>query len=227
MDKNTYNHDKFNTWQVCKRRYYFKYVKELNWPELNDSYKLGQSVHALIDYYLRGLKIDHILKNTAEETQKHYLSILNSPISKNEVIATEWAFNSRIGNSEYWLNGRIDAIFYNKQEKKYIIADWKTGQNVPKDPESSFQSRIYLYALYNGHKDLELSLKQDDIAFQYIKTPDMNNPESIIYSAEKEKLYENDFLKIIKDINNEKTFEKNQPCPMLKYCPYKIYCNDL
>ncbi|EKE04097.1 MAG: hypothetical protein ACD_20C00107G0007 [uncultured bacterium] len=220
MEKNTYNHDRFNTWEKCRKRYYFKYIKELKWPELNDNYKLGQSVHALIDYQLRGLKIDHLLKNIDEDITPHWKAIQSHPIIKNDVIATEWAFNSRIGDSKCWINGRIDAIFYDGQ--KYIIADWKTGQNIPENPDTDFQSMLYLYAFFNGHKDLGLDLKQEDIVFQYIKTPKLDNPAPIIYSAEKE--YEGIFLNKIQEIEETKIFDKANPCPLKKYCQYKKLC---
>ncbi|OGI00033.1 MAG: hypothetical protein A2104_03730 [Candidatus Melainabacteria bacterium GWF2_32_7] len=222
MDKNTFNHDKFNTWEKCKKRYYFKYIKELKWPELGDNYKLGQSIHALIDYYLRGLKVDHLLKTADSEIKTHWESIQNHSIIKNDVIVTEWAFNSRIGDSKYWLNGRIDAVFYNKEQAKYIIADWKTGQNIPKNPESDFQSMLYLYAFYRGHKDLKLKLKQEDIVFQYIKTPNMDNPSSISFSTKKD--YEEIFLEKINEIESTKVFYKTDPCPLKTHCQYKKLC---
>jgi hypothetical protein len=225
MDKNTFNHDKFNTWEKCKRRYYLKYIKELKWPESEDNYRLGKSIHALIDYHLRGLKIDHLLKNADEDVKEHWEFMQNLPIMSNDLIITEWAFNSRIGNTKYWINGRIDAVFYDKAQNKYIIADWKTGQSIPKDPENSFQSILYLYGFFKGHKDLKLNLSHKDVAFQYIKTLDVNIPAPVLYSPEKEKEYEQIFLSKINQMENEQHFEKKEPCP-LKNCQYAAICKD-
>ena len=224
MEKNTFNHDKFNTWEKCRKRYYFKYIKELRWPELEDNYRLGQSVHALADYYLRGLKVDHLLKNADKDIKTHWEALKNHPILENQVLVTEWAFNSRIGNSHYWLNGRIDAIFYDKKENQYIIADWKTGQNIPHDPDKSLQSMIYLYSFFNARKDLKLDITHKDIIFQYIKTPDLDDHAPIVYSQEKEREYEDVFLKTIKEIETEKAFISAKPCPLKKHCPYIKLC---
>lgn len=221
MDKNTFNHDKFNTWEKCRKRYYFKYIKELRWVETENNYRLGKNVHALIDYYLRGLNIDHIVKNLDAETKKHWEALKNHPLIKNELIITEWAFNSRIGKTHYWLNGRIDAVFYSKNN--YIIADWKTGQNIPENPESSFQSMLYLYSFFNARQDLKLDLSWNDLMFMYVKTPDNENIEPIYYSEEKEQEYEKIFLQKISEIESETDFQRTVPCPV-KNCQYKKLC---
>ena len=137
MNENIFTHDNFNTWQTCQKKYYLKYVKKLNWPNFNRDYELGQKVHALIDYYLRGLEINHLLKDAPDDVLECWDLIKNNSVINKKLIKTEWSFNSRIKNTksaennknnektENWLKGRIDAVFYDTEQKKYIITDRK------------------------------------------------------------------------------------------------------
>jgi hypothetical protein len=133
MKDKTFNHDHFNTWKICKRRYYYKYIKKLNWPDFNTDYDLGRKIHALIDYKLRKLEIRHLLENADNEIINCWEKIKDHQIFTQKAVKTEWGFNTRINNSDNWLLGRIDAIFFDPETRQYIIADWKTGKYIPKD----------------------------------------------------------------------------------------------
>ncbi|MFH0702395.1 MAG: PD-(D/E)XK nuclease family protein [bacterium] len=226
MEKNVFISDQFNIWEKCKKRYYFKYIKELNLPEPEADYKYGKSVHALINYYLRGFKTDHLLKNADEKIKNTWDIIKNHPILANKVIATEWTFNSKINNTKYWLNGRIDAVFYDEEQNKYIIADWKTGENIPKNPEYSYQCMIYLYSFFNSYKDLKLNcdLNQDNLIFQYVKISDYVEVFSIPFSEQKEKEYEEILINNIYNMENSSVFPETNPCSV-KNCQYKCLCD--
>ena len=143
---------------------------------------------------------------------------------KNKIITTEWTFNSRIKNSNYWLNGRIDAVFYDESQNKCILVDWKTGQNIPENLEYNYQCIIYLYSFFNGHKDFDLDLNQNDMIFQFVKVSDNIEIISIPYSIEKEEEYERIFLKKISEIELEKEFNKINPCKS-NFCQYKRLCS--
>jgi len=223
MDKNIFISDQFNTWKLCKKRYYFKYIKGLNLPEFENNFKLGKSVHALINYHLRGFSVENLLENTDENIKNTWNTIKNHSILNNKVIVTEWTFNSKIKGLKYWLNGRIDAVFYDENQKKYIIADWKTGQNIPKDPDNSFQCMMYLYSFYNARKDLRLEFEQKDLIFEYIKISDKVEIYKVAYSKEKEQDFEKVFVNMINEIEAEKDFKPMLPCSM-RNCQYKNLC---
>jgi len=165
-----------------------------------------------------------MLECSSDETLRHFEAIKNHTVLNNEVFITEWAFNVRIKNSYNWLIGRIDAIFYRPEDNKYLIVDWKTGQNVPKNPENSFQSKIYLYAFYRAHKDLGVDLKPENVLFQYIKTPNDPNIQPIVYSGDIEKLYENEFINIIESIENERIFPPADRCSLGVDCQFYSLC---
>lgn len=223
MQDNIFSHDHFNTWQLCSKRYYFKYIKKLNWPDFSRDYEFGRKIHALIDYHLRGLEVDHLLKEESDELLKCWKILKNSYILNKKLIKTEWAFNTRIADTKNWLVGRIDAIFYDPSTKKYIITDWKTGKYVPKNIDKNFQHKVYLYALYNSQKDLGLDFKQEELEFQYIKVKDGITVNVVKFSKENEIEYQNMFTSIIKNIDAFTNFEKQEFCP-LKQCNYQTLC---
>ena len=206
-----------------RKRYYYKYIKKLNWPELQTDFRLGTSVHKLAFYYLKGFSIEHLLQSADEKVLIHWNALKNHLVMSYKPVATEWGFTSRIKNSEYWLDGRIDAIFYDETQNKYIIADWKTGKNVPKNPESSFQTIIYLYSFFKARKDLKLDLSPEDLIFQYVKTPECNNINPICYSMDKKREYESLLLETIDSIKNAQEYPAAKNCA-LKDCQYGSIC---
>jgi len=223
MKEDVFTHDHLNTWQVCKNRYYFKYIKKLNWPDFAGDYELGRNFHALIDYHLRGFDIQIVLKDASEEVKQCWELIKDNSILDNKLVKTEWGFNTRIADSTNWLAGRIDAVFYDPKKSKYIIADWKTGKYIPKKIDPNFQHKIYLYALYNSRKDLGLEFKPEKLEFQYIKIQDKVSVSNIEFSEDKNAEYEEKFLSIIREIKKTEDFNAPPACP-LKPCVYKNLC---
>jgi hypothetical protein len=226
MKNNLLNHDRFNTWEKCPKMYFYKYIKKLKFPEFHQDYELGKSVHALIDYHLRGLKTDHLLQNADKEISDRWNIIKNSPIMNKKTIATEWSVNTQIKDTPYWLIGRIDAVFYDEETGKYIIADWKTGKFIPEKIHTNFQHKIYLYAFYHSRKDLGIDFKPENLAFQYFKIyPDYVEITEINFSEEKLLEYEENFVSIIQKIENSLEFPALENCPA-KNCPYKGLCKN-
>lgn len=223
MNNNMYSHDHFNTWQRCPGAYYFKYIKKVDLPNFKQDYELGKSFHALIDYYLRGLPVEHLLITASQDIKDTWKLIFDSPILQKKLIKTEWGFNTRIGNSQNWLVGRIDAIFYDEDTGKYIIADWKTGKYTPQNIESYFQHKVYLYALYNSRKDLGLDFQPEDLEFSYVKISDRLYTDTIPFSAKTVKEYENTFLEIIKKAGDMRDFRPPSTCNF-NYCAYTRLC---
>lgn len=225
MNNTTFISDQFETWQTCQKKYYFKYVKRLRLPENKNNFRLGKSVHALVQYYLKGHNIEHLERSIDEDIQSHWNAIKNSSILTKPLVCVEWGFNALVKGTTQWLNGRIDAVFYDEELKRYIIVDWKTGQNIPKNPEDSFQCKMYLYSFYKAQKDLGLKFDYSDLCFQYIKTPDLEFIPALEYSAKKEAQYSEEFKHIINLIETTKNYELTTNSKDCKYCPYSVFCN--
>jgi len=218
-----FNHDRFNTWQACQKKYYYKYVKELNLPEFENVYRLGQSFHALMDYHLRGLNTELLLRHADSDVVNIWNKIKTHPILAKKVIKTEWGFNTRLGDTAYWLEGRVDAIFYDETTNKYIIADWKTGI-IPKNIDTNFQHKIYLYAFYRSRKDLNLDMSPKNLCFQYFKIDSQNiEIKEINFSEEKLQEYEENLIKITRNIEKTFDFSLQDICP-IKFCHYNNLC---
>lgn len=225
MHKYTYSRDQLEVWQECKRKYYLKYKKNIRLPDRQSNFELGKNVHALTNYYLKGHDVSILEKNLDAETANHWIAVKNHPIIKNKLVCAEWPFNVTTGTSKYWLNGRIDAVFYDETKSKYIIADWKTGKTLQDDIAESFQTKIYLYAFFRAQKDIKLSFTHEQLEFLYIKTPEYKEI-NINYSSQQEKIYEKYFLDLIKNIES---FNFNQKIPFdlkesCQKCQFKAFC---
>jgi len=174
---------------------------------------------------LRGLKTDHLLEDADEDILERWHKIKNHAVMNKKVIKTEWAFNTPLKGTSYRLIGRIDAIFFDQETGKYIIADWKTVKSADKKIVTNFQDQIYLYSLYHSKKDLGLDFRPEDLSFQYFKiSPDSVDDSTIINFSEKIMLeFEEDFVKIIKKIEDTDDFQLPSEC-QFKTCQFKSLC---
>ena len=219
-----YTNSMFKDWKLCRRKYYYKYLKKIMLPQKDENFELGKKVHALVSYKLNGFDTSIIEKSADEEVLEHYYSILKHPILKQQPFLVEWGFVANIEDSQDILSGRIDAVFYNPETKKYTIVDWKTGMKIPNIPLMETQAQIYLYAFYKARKDLGIEIKPEDVSFLFIKTPDLKE-SGIEFSSALYDRFEQDFTAIVKEINSyqyfEDAFEEKASC---KFCEYKFIC---
>ncbi len=224
MNNNIFSQHQLNTWKDCPKRYYFKYIKNINWAEpLSESNIIGNNLHSLIYYYLNGQKIDHLLKDADSKITERWQAYQNLDILNNQVIATEYNFLTRLSDSNYWLQGRVDAIFYDKKKNKYIIADWKTGKTLPANLDNNFQCLFYLYSIHKSKKLLKLSFQEEDLEFQFIKITENPEFKSVRYSKDQSIKHEQILLNIINNIVSTENFIKN-PGQKCKTCKFEIIC---
>ena len=220
---NIYTNSMLKDWQTCSNKYFFKYVRKIIIPKKEEYFELGKKVHALINYHLNGFDNSILTTGANQDIITHYESILSHPVLKLIPFKTEWGFNVRIKDSKNMFIGRIDAIFFDKKNKKYTIVDWKTGMKIPQNPILEPQAQIYLYAFYKSQKDLEIQIKPEDITFTFIQTPTLNET-SVHFSQELLEKFEHNFLKEIKEI--ERVSFKNLSINEKKcdFCEYRFMC---
>lgn len=61
----------------------------------------------------------------------HFMDLVNK--SGDMVFITrEQTLYYKVPNTDYYIKGRFDALFYNKRTKKYIVVDWKSSGTVDK-----------------------------------------------------------------------------------------------
>jgi hypothetical protein len=161
--------DALKSWSRCKRQFYYKHVKKLQWPSDIQHFSLGKDVHKLLDYQARGLDCNLLLGQAPLNVRISWQKLMADPVVHLPVVANEWAFHVPVAiQSEEqmeqplalspelaaqqqptrrveWLTGRIDRVA--RDGDKILVIDWKTGTGVPRNPDVDWQTRLYMYAL--------------------------------------------------------------------------------
>lgn len=195
------------TFDICPRKFYFKYIKNISMPINNEIFEFGKNIHALASYYLRKenlYKMESSL-NEREKTIWEYLK--NIDYFSYECINTEYNLSVKI--EDCFFGGRLDALV--KKEDKYYILDYKTG-SVPKNAKYDFQTMIYLLAVSTFYKT-------ENVAFVYI---DLKNKTEVLINLTPELI--NEYKKTLIDktnkIKSDDFVKKINNCK----CEYNIIC---
>lgn len=195
------------TYELCPRKFYLRYVKNISMSVNDDIFEFGKNIHALASYYLRGENIDK-MENSLSEREKVIWEYLKSiKYFSYEVVNTEYNLALRVGES--YFGGRIDALV--KNEDEYFILDYKTGA-APKNAKFDFQTMIYILAV-------RAFFKTEKVNFVYI---DLKNKEEvkIVSNSELVQEYEKRLLDVVKKINSEEIPDKKRDCK----CEYSCVC---
>ncbi|MEB3287096.1 MAG: PD-(D/E)XK nuclease family protein [Vampirovibrionales bacterium] len=181
--------DQFKTYARCQKKYELQYIRRLNWPSDQRNFELGKNVHKLMEYQARNLPLSHLLKDAPASTQQVWQKLFDHPISHWPIIASEWAFSAPVYLSEshseekYWISGRIDRIAWEEAAQTLWVLDWKTGTAAPKKPETDWQTRIYLWAVYRAYQTLQAEYRSlahvDAGNTQLVSLPEVILPEQI------------------------------------------------
>lgn len=231
--------DAFKSWSRCKRQFYYKHVKRMQWPADIQHFRLGRDVHKLLDYQARGLDCSLLLANAPMDVRISWQKLMNHPVAHLPVIANEWAFHTPMpcdsGQTD-WLTGRIDRVA--RRENEVLVIDWKTGTGVPRNPEVDWQTRLYLYALVEVAKsrsadDLKLNfngpLQPEHVKFVYVEVKaDNHTPvrEVVLdYNTAKHEATRQTLSAIVSAMAVEEDYAlpDNNQCPD-KYCAYRTIC---
>ena len=202
-----YSPNMLKTFDICPRKFYFKYIKNISMPINNEIFEFGKNIHALASYYLRKenlYKMESSL-NEREKTIWEYLK--NIDYFSYECINTEYNLSVKI--EDCFFGGRLDALV--KKEDKYYILDYKTG-SVPKNAKYDFQTMIYLLAVSTFYKT-------ENVAFVYI---DLKNKTEVLINLTPELI--NEYKKTLIDktnkIKSDDFVKKINNCK----CEYNIIC---
>lgn len=231
--------DAFKSWSRCKRQYYYKHVKKMQWPADIQHFSLGKDVHKLMDYQARGMDCTLLLDKAAQNVRVSWQKLMAHPMAHLPVIVSEWAFHVPLpldfGETK-WLTGRIDRVA--RHESELLVIDWKTGTGVPRNPEADWQTRLYLYALVEvaqtaSATDLGLNmdgpLKPEQLRFVYVEVKaDSHTPvrEVVVhYGQSKHEATRQTLKAMLSAIDSEEEFAlpENNQCPD-KFCAYRTIC---
>ena len=202
-----YSPNMLKTFQMCPRKFFYRYGKNISMPVNDSIFEIGKNIHALASYYLRKENIDKMEQSLSERELVVWKYLKGIKYFSYDVVNTEYSLIVRVG--DYYFGGRIDALLMNGDE--FFILDYKTGA-VPKNPKYDFQTMIYILAV----KEF---FKTDKVKFVYV---DLRNREEveISYSAELGTDYEKRLIEIAEKINNSDLPEKKPGCS----CEYSSIC---
>jgi hypothetical protein len=223
--------EQLKQWERCRKQFYYKSVLGLRWPSSPFNFELGRQVHQLLDTQAQRplLPLETLLPATLEKSQVLFEQLAESSYGQAPIVATEWAFSvpaplpKTRANRSVWLNGRIDRII--KKEGKLLIIDWKTGTAVPKQAETAWQTRLYLYATLEACKQLGYpQLKAEEITFCYVEASDRGlHAVNVPYTQAKHAATCLALQQHIEAMLSEASFPLPEACPD-KYCPYLASC---
>lgn len=195
------------TFELCPKKFYFRYVKNINMPTNDDIFEFGKNIHALASYYLKEENIDNMENALSEKEKATWEYLKATEYFGYELIGSEYNISVKI--NDHFYGGRLDALV--KKDNQYYILDYKTG-SIPKNPKFDFQTIIYTLAV----KEL---FKTTDINFIYI---DLKNKENIKITFTKniEEQYLSKLIEITKKIETQDNFIKKTDCK----CEYSPIC---
>lgn len=210
MKKNEIMHfspNMLKTFELCPKKFFFRYIKNINMPVNDDIYEFGKNIHALASYYLRKEYIEKMEKSLSEKENEVWQYLKNSKYFGFKVVNTEYNLSFRLG--DYFFGGRLDALV--KNGENYYILDYKTG-TAPKNAKYDFQTMVYILAV----KEF---FQTDKITFVYL---DLKHKEeiSVNYTKELDKEYRLKLNSIISKIEATDIYPKKQNCT----CEYSLIC---
>ena len=203
----SYSPNMLKTYELCPKKFYFRYIKNIAMPVNDEIFELGKNIHALASYYLRKENIYKMEQGLTEREKSIWEYLKNIKYFSYEGINTEYNLSTKIG--EYFFGGRLDALV--KNNETYYILDYKTG-SAPKNAKYDFQTMIYLLAV-------RAFFKTDKVIFVYL---DLKNKDEvkIELTADLVKEYETKLTDIAKKIKSEDFVKKMENCK----CEYNIIC---
>lgn len=211
----TYSPAMLKTFELCKRKFEYKYIKGITIPV--DTFKMqqGKNIHALANYYLKNFNIDK-LENALTDNEKFlWNNLKNTKYFQYEVVNSEYTLTSKIDN--YWISGRLDALV--KNNKDYYILDYKTGR-IPNNPEFDYQTIIYLLMVDNLIKDY------GNLYFVYVDLNE-NNTKEIKFTDELKIEYQKKLVNILNDVEKSLKLSVYPKCKECKACEYTKLCEGL
>ena len=215
----TYTLGKLQMYDECPQKYKLCYIDRVHIVEPVSQTKTGNNIHNIINYYLKGNDVTKLIEALPSGDKLLWYNFKNSDVKNYKVVESEYPFNLKI--DEYWLSGRIDALF--EFDENYIILDWKTGSSFT--PERvKFQTSFYLLCMYEILKLKKLINTPEELSLQYLNLA-ANSKITIPFTQELYMQYRKQILEIITSIQEQKNFycNKTPACKQCKYyraCPY-------
>lgn len=195
------------TFELCPKKFYFRYVKNINMPVNDEIFELGKNIHAIASYYLKKENIDKMEKSLSIKELELWNYLKANQYFSYSAINTEFNLSVKLG--EYFFGGRLDALV--RENDHYYILDYKTG-NAPPNAQYDFQTMIYILAV----KEF---FKTNKISFIYI---DLKNKTEVKIDITENLAneYQEKLIQIAQKIQLSDFARKKDNCK----CEYEIIC---
>ena len=73
---NSFSPNMLKTYEQCPKKFYFRYVENVNVPLSSTPFEKGKKIHALANYFLQGVNISRIETALTQEEKDWYLNNL-------------------------------------------------------------------------------------------------------------------------------------------------------
>lgn len=225
--------DAFKSWTRCKKQFYYKYEKHLQWPSDGRHFKLGRDVHKLLDYQARGLDCSHLLAEADDNVRVSWEKLQAHPVVQWTTLASEWGFHVPVAGAKtpVWLVGRMDRVA--GHDGIVWVIDWKTGTGVPKNPAEDWQTRVYLYALLEiarapvpNNALHRPDLKAEQVRFVYVEVKTTDAPIRLVevpYDEARHEATRARLAELADAMAAETEYALPDACPD-RFCPYRTIC---
>lgn len=196
------------TFELCPKKFYLRYIKNISMPVNDEIFEFGKNIHALASYYLKKENIDKMEASLSAKELEVWNYLKQIEYFSHEVINTEYSLTFKLG--DFYFGGRLDALVKNGDE--YFILDYKTG-GAPKNAQNDFQTIIYILAV----KEF---FKTDKITFVYL---DLKNKSEVKIKYTPD--YEEKYITRLRNVTNKISQidfepEKKSECN----CEYSSIC---
>ena len=196
------------TYELCPKKFYFRYVKNISMPVDDTVFETGKNIHALASYYLRKENIDKMEKSLNSHESELWNYLKSTKYFGFECVNTEYNLAVKLGS--HFFGGRLDALVKDENGKYYIL-DYKTG-SAPKNAVYDYQTIVYILAVRKF-------FKTDNIVFVYL---DLRQKKDVVIELTEPliKEYETKLLSTESLIDAEDFTPKHDKCP----CEYDLIC---
>lgn len=195
------------TYELCPKKFYLKYVKNITMPVNDDIFEYGKNIHALASYYLRKENIYKLEQSLSQNERVTWEYLKNIEYFSYEYLNSEYNLSVKLG--ETFFGGRLDALV--KKDNCYYILDYKTGF-IPKNAKYDFQTIIYLLAVSSF-------FRTNNVVFVYL---DLKNKSEVKVELTEELIndYKKRLIDTVDKIKSEIFTKKTDNCN----CEYNMIC---
>ncbi len=243
------SHSAMETFKQCPYKYKLNQIDKIPEPKSEESV-FGSYLHYILQWFFENNYNKISLKDLLSYYEKHWpeikyfdnktqkekpmsnfffeegIMMLKNFYQKNghkdvTIISLEAPFEISLTDQNdqiHIVSGIIDRI--QKTDTRYEVMDYKTGKRLPTQTKVDQNNQLSIYALAFLDKWPDIKIKDLDLSLYFLKFGEILKTKRTKEELEETK---NKILKIIKDIQKEKSFCP-KPTILCGWCGYKNIC---